>query len=898
MSDHDRVSRESEERLGLAMEIGELASWDWNVRTGDVTWNDRHFLLQGYEIGSITPSFEAWIARVHPDDRGATVALIDAARDRREVYTHEFRTVHPDGSVHWCSARGRFFYDEAGAPFRMIGVMEDVTQRKATETTLRESEEKYRTLFEQMSQGYDECEMVRDASGRAIDYRMLDMNPAFERLIGVSASVARGESVRTIIPGLEEDWIQVMDEIVRQGEPRRLEGRVAALDRWFEVYVYPKGGDQFAALFEDITERKRAEAARNEIQEQQAFLLELSDTLRAETGVEAVGNRAVQMIREKLKVDRVYLASLNSENDEVVITHETRRSDMSPLLGSYRSSDFPTAIREIFERTIVYDDVRTHPTLTELDRRSFTTLDAVGFAALAIRRGQTGMIGAAGAISTAPRVWTPAEIALLENAVERSWAAVDRARTEAALRDSEQRFQQFARASAAALWIRDATTLEMEYVSPAISSVYGVSHDDLLGDVRRWAALIVPEDRHAALEHMERARRGEAVVHEFRIQRPSDRAFRWIRNTDFPLFDAQGQVQRIGGVAEDVTEAKLGTQHQGVLLAELQHRVRNIMAVIRSMTNRTASGAQTVEDYRARLEGRLLALARVQTLLTREANLGGSLCAIIENEVSAQAPQRGQLELSGPDVRLSPKAVEVLTLAFHELSTNALKYGAFSGPEGKVNVRWEVAERLQRAWLVLDWVEHGKVPVPVTRRGFGSDLIEGRIPYELGGTGKISIDADGARCHLEFPLEDRESILETDAPKPAAIFGGSLDMLGAVDLHGRKVLVVEDDYYLAGDTAAALRGAGAEVMGPCPNERVVLDLLQTESPTHAVVDLNLGGGAPRFELAHQLQNRGVRFLILTGYDRSVIPSELGSVPRMQKPVSFRQIVEAVAALSA
>ena len=333
----------------------------------------------------------------------------------------------------------------------------------------------------------------------------------------------------------------------------------------------------------------------------------------------------------------------------------------------------------------------------------------------------------------------------------------------------------------------------MEFVSPAVASIYGVGAEVLLGDVKRWAAMIVPEDREAALAQLEAARHGAISTSEFRIQRSSDSSFRWIRNTDFPLHD-DGHIPRVGGIVEDVTETRRLTEHQDVLLAELQHRVRNIMGMIRSMGTRTAPGATVVEEYRSLLEGRLLALARVQALLTREANAGASLRDIIDSEVAAQAADGSQFVLAGPDIKLSPKAVEVLTLAFHELATNALKYGAFSVPEGRLSVTWTPFEKRGAPWLSLDWIEKGAPPrEPSTRQGFGSELVEARIPYELGGRGKITISTEGARCHLEFPLNDGESILETDAPQPTTVFGGTLDMTGTTDLTGRTVLVVEDD---------------------------------------------------------------------------------------------------------
>jgi len=127
--------RENAERLRLALAVGELATWDWNLRTGAVVWSDEHFKMQGYALGEIAPSYEAWIARVHPEDRAGAEAALQAARDARTVYNHDFRAVHPDGSIHWLSAQGSYFYDDDG-PWRMIGVMRDVTAQKCGQDAL------------------------------------------------------------------------------------------------------------------------------------------------------------------------------------------------------------------------------------------------------------------------------------------------------------------------------------------------------------------------------------------------------------------------------------------------------------------------------------------------------------------------------------------------------------------------------------------------------------------------------------------------------------------------------------------------------------------------------------------------------------------------------------------
>ena len=181
------------------------------------------------------------------------------------------------------------------------------------------------------------------------------------------------------------------------------------------------------------------------------------------------------------------------------------------------------------------------------------------------------------------------------------------------------------------------------------------------------------------------------------------------------------------------------------------------------------------------------------------------------------------------------------------------------------------------------------------RRGFGSELIEGRIPYELGGSGRVAIGPGGAHCHLKFPLGSSTSVLETGAPRQATVFGGALDMTEKPDFSGRRVLVVEDEYYIASDTASALQGAGAEVLGPCASESAACTQLDEQRPDAALVDINLGRG-PSFKVAERLLESGVPFVFVTGYDQEVIPGKFAHIERLQKPVQLRQMVDAVARL--
>jgi PAS domain S-box-containing protein len=125
--------RTAAERLSLALDVGKMGVWDWDMRTGAVEWSDYHYSLAGYKVGEVIPSYEAWRARVHPDDLQKVEAKLDHAKKNRSIYESTFRFKHPDGSIFHVMARGRFFYDDAGQPIRMIGVLDDITELKAAE---------------------------------------------------------------------------------------------------------------------------------------------------------------------------------------------------------------------------------------------------------------------------------------------------------------------------------------------------------------------------------------------------------------------------------------------------------------------------------------------------------------------------------------------------------------------------------------------------------------------------------------------------------------------------------------------------------------------------------------------------------------------------------------------
>lgn len=192
----------------------------------------------------------------------------------------------------------------------------------------------------------------------------------------------------------------------------------------------------------------------------------------------------------------------------------------------------------------------------------------------------------------------------------------------------------------------------------------------------------------------------------------------------------------------------------------LAHRIRHIVAVIRSLVARTAArkGGE-LQDYAAHLDGRIAAFSRVQTSLLLHPGSALDLENILGEELLAQSASDEQFTLSGPAVVLPERVAEVLTMAFHELATNATKFGALSHEAGKLNINWRI-EGGATPRVRLLWEETGVSSPAQSCEGFGLELVTRQAPYEIGGHVVLEFTADGVRCEMIFPVEPQKE----DAP--------------------------------------------------------------------------------------------------------------------------------------
>jgi len=207
----------------------------------------------------------------------------------------------------------------------------------------------------------------------------------------------------------------------------------------------------------------------------------------------------------------------------------------------------------------------------------------------------------------------------------------------------------------------------------------------------------------------------------------------------------------------DVTAVTRAEERHRLLLAELQHRVRNTLGVVRSIARRSAETSVSVEDYASHLDGRLNAFARTQAMVTRDPEGGVDLeYLVVEEMLGYNAREGEQLRVSGPRVRFQPKAAETFALAIHELATNAIKYGALSQPAGRVDVSWRVDDAADPTQLVFEWREKGGPRIePPRRKGFGTELLEKTLAFELKGRTMLTYNAAGLHCTIAIPLNRR-----------------------------------------------------------------------------------------------------------------------------------------------
>jgi len=347
---------------------------------------------------------------------------------------------------------------------------------------------------------------------------------------------------------------------------------------------------------------------------------------------------------------------------------------------------------------------------------------------------------------------------------------------------------------------------------------------------------------------------------------------------------------RLSDAAEE--ERLRAHERQELLIAELNHRVRNILALIRAlMAQSRQSGAQSVESFIATLDDRIQALARAHNQVTADRWGPARLIDLMETEASAYlGEKRTRMRFGGPNVLFHPGAFTTLALVIHELVTNAAKYGALSD-NGSVTVNWR---RQENGDLVLEWTEEGgPVVVAPTRRGFGSTIIEQSVPFDLGGDAEIAYRASG--LYARFRIPERHVAGEAAGPVGEGLKQG--EGLDAMPLKGRRVLLVEDSMIIAMDAEEQIKRLGAAHVATAANTGQALALLGKEAFDFGLLDVNLGSETSA-SIAAEMKARGLPFVFATGYgDGSGFLSDFPGVPVVNKPYGAEHLQKALARMA-
>ncbi|TYT25529.1 PAS domain-containing protein [Luteimonas viscosa] len=324
----------------------------------------------------------------------------------------------------------------------------------------------------------------------------------------------------------------------------------------------------------------------------------------------------------------------------------------------------------------------------------------------------------------------------------------DRKRQEEALRQSEQRFSAMVNATSDLIY-----RITPDWRQVAV--VGGRAAGKLpRGDLSGWSAeRIHPEDRERVAEAIRRARNS---LMPYEIQHRVELApgeWSWIAAHAVPLREESGEVAEWFGAATDITDRKRNEEQLQRLVDELNHRVKNTLAIVQAVVSQTLRNCSDKTLATEMVESRLRALAATHDVLTLEKWKGASVEEIVRTGVShCMDIEPGRFDTQGPEASLDPRRAVALSMALHELCTNAVKYGSLSVPGGGVRIRW-TRQGNGGGELLLEWQEHGGPAVePPTRSGFGLRLLERGLGHDLGGEVTLAFPPEGVRCRIRTLL--------------------------------------------------------------------------------------------------------------------------------------------------
>jgi PAS domain S-box-containing protein len=495
----------------------------------------------------------------------------------------------------------------------------------------------------------------------------------------------------------------------------------------------------------DIAERKRAEHSDRRRREEQEALFQLTDKLFRAASLEEIYEAALDAICKGLECERASILLFDAAGVMRFVAWRGLSEDYRRAVDGHSpwSADARDPDAFCIENVASADLPENLKAAVKAER-----IAAAAFIPLVVEGQLTGKFMA---YYGAPHALSESAISLAVTIARQLGFGIHRMRSAERLRAGElasRRLAAIVESSDDAIVSKDLDGIVTSWNGGA-HRVFGYTAEEMIG---RSITALIPSDRHDEERSiLEQIRRGERIDHYETVRQRKDGALIDVSITISPLRDRKGEVVGASKVARDITERKRSQSRLDMLARELQHRTKNLFAVVQAVVTRSFAGKKSVEEAEAAVVNRLRSLAQTHAMLMEKDWQGADLAAVVNAELS---PYAGRVRIAGPTVTLSGQAAQNFALALHELATNAAKYGALSNPDGRVHVAWSVVKGDGTDFLRFRWEEHGGPPVAQpARRGFGSAVLEQVMGEYVENPPLIDFAPGGIRYELSGPLD-------------------------------------------------------------------------------------------------------------------------------------------------
>ena len=819
-----------------------------------------------------------------------------------------------------------------------LNLMEDAVQSEqiaaALNVQVRESEERYRGLFNSMDEGYCTIQMIFDEQGKPVDYRYLEINPSFEKLTGMQGAL--GKRIREFVPDLEAHWYETYGKVAMTGEAIRVADEVKGMNRWFDIYAFRIGGNdsrEVAILFRNITESKQAERHTE-------MLSNLSLQLAGATEEAEIVEIAVEAVGRHLNGHRCYFVECLADENRVLVGHNWVRDEAPSTEGEHSLPDFGglEAWREFARGDLIIEDVSTHP-LTQANSASYHAVGVPSYAVQPFRRGADWTVCLV-VTEKSPRKWTAYDLRILADVVARVWPLVERARADRALRESKDELRLALESAELGSWHLDGSSNSFS-ADERFRAVFGVTAETLSHE--QAFALVHSEDRQRAHDAMAAATRLDNPVAyevEYRVVHP-DGSLHWVfvkGRANFENGPAGRRLLSFDGTIADINGRKLAEEalresvqalaaldrRKDEFLAMLSHELRNPLApianalqLLRQQKNEDPlqQQARTIIERQVgqlnHLVDDLLEVSRITTGRVQLRQDRVALSGIVERAVETSHPltvQRShELTVSVPpqpiwvyadDARLEQVVVNLLTnaakytgegghiwLTIEQLGDFAVLRVRDTGIGISPELLPHIFELFTQAERSLDRSQGGL--------GIGLCLVQRLVDLHGGTVEVYSVLGQGSEFVVRLPV--------MLAALPPVLSASRVSALSAAKCC--RVLVVDDNVDAAQSLAMLLKMSGHDVHmaydGPS-----ALESAFAVRPDVMLLDIGLPG-LTGHEVARRIREhaalKNIVLIAITGYGQEAdrrSSREAGFDHHLVKPANFAEVQRILAAVGA